>query len=72
MRNGIGKDDIHHYLVEDGSHLDPVVPDGEKRLLVVVRGDVEDEKVNAAARCSEHASFGIHSSARVTRAALKT
>ena len=47
------------------------VPDGEERLLVVVRGDVEDEEVRPARRRGEDARLGVHPAARVAVTALK-
>ena len=58
-------------LVEDGGDLLAVLPDGEQRLLVVVRGDVEDEEVRPARGSGEDARLGVHAAARVAVTALK-
>ena len=47
------------------------VPDGEERLLVVVRGDVEDEEVRPARRRREDPRLGVHPAPRVAVTALK-
>merc|ERR1711963_278189 len=58
-------------LVEDGSNLLSILPDGQERLLVVMGGDVELEHVGSSTGAGEDSSVDIKTTPNVAGGTLE-
>ena len=48
------------YLIVEGGDLNPVLPEREERLVLIVRARVHREHVGAGERRRENPRFGVH------------